>query len=360
MTATVSLWRPRWLSDACRWLNAGTSRSYAGPVMARTLSMDDVNLATSSSLFGDNSALPAETQTDFREPIFKLAWSSFTEGGAGAKGGTVLTVLGGLLPDDPKGLHCLHLPPYVAPSLLSGSNPTQLREGLRASVKPNYRTIVPSETPSEDFTLLTANPHLGQSSDPFAVFMLLSADSDLPRIAPHTERGFAAFEFPPAPLSDPKELTLPMEMHLVGSQTVLVADAVTFPSSAYRRLRPDEDVNDGAAAAETRRSFLPLTGGDAPSTTLSKLGQPAPTKRRHTPPIHHGVLTAHLDMSVRLWDCSSSIPELLDSFSARDALSDDQLGAYLEGRILIDKVAAAWETTELAFGLSTGEVLVYK
>ena len=328
--------------------------------MARTLSMDDVNLATSSSLFGDNSAVPAETQTDFREPIFKLAWSSFTESATGAKGSTVLTVLGGLLPDDPKGLHCLHLPPYVAPSLLSGSNASQLREGLRASVKPNYRTIIPSDTPPEDFTLLTANPHLGQSSDPFAVFMLLSADPDLPRIAPHTERGFAAFEFPPAPLSDPKDLTLPMEMHLVGSQTALVADAVTFPSSAYRRLRPDEDV-EGIAVGESRRaSLLPLTGGDSPSTTLSQLGQTAPAKRRHTPPIHHGILTAHLDMSIRLWDCSKSIPELLDTFSARDALSDDQLGAYLEGRILIEKVAAAWETTELAFGLSTGDVLVYK
>ena len=308
--------------------------------MARTIDMEDINLATSSSLFGEGASAPSAAQEVFREPIFKLAWSGFPE----AKAGTILSTLGGLLPEDTKGLHCLHLPAYAGPSLLSGGNMAQAREALRASVKPNYKTVIPTDTAPEDFLLLTSNPHYGQTNDAYAVFMLLSPDRELPDIGPHAERGFAAFEFPPAPLRNVKELGLPTEMQLVGSQSVLSASAVTLPSASYKRLLSES----------SDREHLELTGGDV---TFSRL----PTKSTHKKhPTHHAVLTAHLDMSVRIWDYTHSTPELLQTFSVRDTLTDDQLGAYLEGRVWVEKVSGAWDTTELAFGLSTGEVLLYK
>lgn len=312
----------------------------AGPIMARTVDMEDVNLATSSSLFGEGAQSPSAAQDVFREPIFKLAWSGFPE----AKAGTILSVLGGLMPEDTKGLHCLHLPAYNGPSLLGG-NAAQAREALRASVKPNYKTVIPTDTAPEDFLLLTANPHYGQTNDPVAVIMLLSPDNELPNIGPHAERGFAAYDFPPAPLRPVKELSLPTEMQLVGSQSVLLANAVTLPPASYKRL-----LSEGR---ETREP-LELTGGDV---TFSKLPIKTPHKRQT---VHHAVLTVHLDMSVRVWDYTHPFPEVLQTFSARDALSDDQLGAYLEGKVWIDKVSGAWDTTELAFGLSTGDVLLYK
>lgn len=312
----------------------------SGPLMARTIDMEDVNLATSSSLFGDNARSPSAAQDVFREPVFKLAWSGFPE----AKVGTIVTVLGGLLPEDTKGLHCLHLPAFSGPSLLSGSNSTQAREALRASVKPNYKTVIPTETAPEDFLLLSTNPHFGQTNDVSAVVMLLSPETELPQIGPHTQRGFAAYEFPPAPLREVKELALPLEMQLVGSQSVLQASAVTLPPASYKRLQVNRH----------DRKPIELTGGDV---TFSKL----PTKSKHQKQvIHHAVLTAHVDMSIRIWDYTHPFPELLQAFSARDALTDNQLGAYLEGKIWIDKISGAWDTTELAFGLSTGEILLYK
>ena len=309
--------------------------------MARTLDMEDVNLATSSSLFGEGATSPSAAQDMFREPVFKLAWTGFPE----AKAGTIVSVLGSLLPEDTKGLHCLHLPAYSGPPLLSGGNTGHAREALRASVKPNYKTVIPTDTAPEDFLLLTSNPHYGQTNDTFAVVMLLSPDSELPNIGPHTERGFAAYEFPPAPLRNVKELGLPTEMQLAGTQSVLSAAAITLPSMSYKRLQGD---------GHDKKEYIELTGGDV---TFSRL----PTKstyKKH--PAHHAVFTVHIDMSVRIWDYTHPIPELLQTFSARDALTDDQLAAYLEGKVWIDKVSGAWDTTELAFGLSTGEVLLYK
>ena len=325
--------------------------------MARTVSMENVNLATSSSLFGEDASAPGSDISDMRESIFKLAWSGFSEnptiierlsGGtypdehkAKTPSGTLLTVLGGLLPEDPKGLQVFHLPEFTPPSAILGTLPAQLRDAYTASVKIMYKSIISTDTAPEDFVLLTSDPFYGQSNDPFAIALLLSPDQELPKIAPHTERGFTAYDFPPVPFKSPIELELPVEMHLTGSQAVLHAEAVSLPGFAHKRLRGNQN-----------KTYLPLNGGSGLRTDFLRSGR--------TQPIHHAILSIHLDMSIRLWDYTTSESSLLDSFSAREALTDLQLGAYLEGRIWIDKVSAAWESTEISLGLSTGEVMVYR
>lgn len=330
------------------------------PVMARTLSMEDVNLATSSSLFADDpGASDSSSSGQIREPIFKMTWSAFSdnttlfdrfstprpaEGTSSpahkAPDGTILTVLGGLLPSDPKGLHTLHLPPYVAPSIISGSGTVQARDAFRTSVRPMYSNVLPTHTPPEDFLLFTPDPYYGHARDPYAVLLLTSPDRDLPKIAPHTERGFAAYPFPPVMGKELEELELPIDLHISGSQAVLHAEAYTITGLAHKRLVDDE-------AAKKR---LPLTGGSGELHNRSSKVHPT----------HHAAVTAHVDMSVKIWDYTKHVPSLLDAFVVREALDDDQLLAYLDGQVFIEMMSSAWESTEMAFALSTGDVYMYK
>lgn len=314
-----------------------------GPIMARTISKEDVNLATSSNLFGDDAQEPSDIPGAFREPIYKLAWCGFSDSQTIHRG-TILLILGGLMPNDVKGLHCLHLPVFSPPSIINASNPKQLQDAYKASIRPNYTSVLPTDTAPEDFILVTSNPYYAQTFDPYSVLIMLSHDADLPPIAPHTQRGFVAYPFPPTMGMDPRPLQLPLDLSLTGSQSAVWAEAITLPGATHIRLQGENNPKDR----------LPLTGGEAkivikPTTTHSR-GQDK----------HHAVLTVSLDMTVRIWDYTKSLPKLLNSYSARDGLSDDQLMDYIDGKMRIDLVSAAWETSEMAFGLSTGDVLLYK
>ncbi|KAK9900591.1 hypothetical protein P389DRAFT_192855 [Cystobasidium minutum MCA 4210] len=314
------------------------------PVMARTISKEDVNLATSSNLFGDDGPTPSDIPGTFREPIYKLAWCGFSDA-QGSHKGTILVVQGGTMPSDTKGLHCLHLPAFVAPSIINASNPKLLLEAYKASVRPNYTSILPTDTPPEDFVLLTSNPYYGQTFDPYSVLIMLSHDPELPEIAPHTQRGFVAFPFPPSMGMDPLALHLPLDLSLTGSKSAVWAEATTLPGSTCRRLYGDHAPADR----------LPLTGGEAKLVVAAQLAAHHKTQEKH-----HAVLTVSLDMTVDIWDYTNLMPKLLNSFSARDGLSDDQLMQYIDGQMLVTHASAAWDTTEMAFGLSTGDVLFYK
>lgn len=310
--------------------------------MARTIFKEDVDLATSSSLFGEDGQEPSDIPGAFREPIYKLAWCGFSDTHPSHKG-TILLVLGGLMPNDTKGLHCLHLPTFSPPSIINSSNPKQLRDAYKASIRPNYTSVLPTDTTPEDFVLLTSNPYYSQTHDPYSVLVMLSHDADLPAIAPHTQRGFVAYPFPPSMGVDPVPQHLPMDLHLTGSQAAVWTEAITLSGATRMRLRHE-------ATPEER---LPLNGGEA--KLIIKPSGPSRTQEKH-----HAVFTVSQDMMARIWDYTKTVPRLLNQFSARDGLSDEQLMMYIDGRMLVERVSAAWHTTEMAFGLSTGDVLFYK
>lgn len=311
--------------------------------MARTISKEDVNLATSSNLFGDDASAPSDIPGAFREPIYKLAWCGIGDSQSSSHKGTILVVLGGLMPDDPKGLHCLHLPAFLAPSIINASNPKLLQDAYKASIRPNYTSIIPTDTAPEDFVLLTHNPYYGQTYDPHSVLIMLSHDPELPEIGPHTQRGFVAFPFPPSIGADPTPLQLPIDLSLTGSQSSVWAEATTLSGATCMRLHGEQ------RPAER----LPLTGGEA-KLVITPIGHHKIQDK------HHAVFTVSLDMTVQIWDYTKLMPKLLNTYSARDGLSDDQLMQYIEGQMLVEHVSAAWDTTEMAFGLSTGDVLFYK
>lgn len=311
--------------------------------MARTISKEDVNLATASSLFGDDAQAPSDVPGAFREPIYKLAWCGFSDTQPSSHRGTILLVLGGLMPNDTKGLHCLHLPTFSPPSIINSSNPKILRDAYKASIRPNYTSVMPTDTFPEDFVLLTSNPHYGQTHDAYSVLIMLSHDTELPPLAPHTQRGFVAFPFPPSMGIDPKPQHLPMDLQLTGSQAVVWAEAMTLSGATRMRLQSETNIEDK----------LPLNGGEA--KLVIKASGPTRTQEKY-----HSVLTVSQDMTVRIWDYTKAVPKLLNQFSARDGLSDEQLLAYIDGQMLIERVSTAWDTTEMAFGLSTGDVLFYK
>lgn len=311
--------------------------------MARTINKEDVNLATASSLFGDDAQAPSDVPGAFREPIYKLAWCGFSDTQNSSHKGTILLVLGGLMPNDTKGLHCLHFPTFQAPSIINSSNLKVLQDAYKASIRPNYTSVIPTDTFPEDFVLLTSNPHYGQTYDPHSVLIMLSHDTELPPIAPHTQRGFVAFPFPSHMGADPTPQHLPMDLHLTGSQAAVWAEAITLSGATRMRLTGEANIDEK----------FPLNGGEA--KLVIKPSGPSRTQEKH-----HAVLTVSQDMTVRIWDYTKAVPKLLNQYSARDGLSDEQLMAYIEGQMLVERVSAAWDTTEMAFGLSTGDVLFYK
>ena len=179
----------------------------------RTIERADVNRATEEDLFGWSAqGEPGQRQPANREPVFKLAWSGYPtetyyDKWAGStpaspasvssfaspspststfssrtmpderthpNGGTTLTIMGGLLPSDPPGIHLWEFPPYVTPpgatTSATGNLPAPIRQALKDSIKPQQHNLYPTASPPEDFILLPRNsPHSGMAFDPTAI-----------------------------------------------------------------------------------------------------------------------------------------------------------------------------------------------
>lgn len=413
---TCLAWRPDGLLFAAGHEDGTISFAASdddNPVLIRTLERADVNKATEEDLFGWSApGQGGQRQPARREPIFRLAWSGFPQetylakmaqsamSGASTStiptspslneektdlhGGTILTVLGGLRPADPIGVHLLELPPYVAPPAATGRTgnmPPALREALRASVTPTAHHLYPTAAPPEDFLLLPrSNPHYGGAYDPTAIVITSGRDESCPVLpSPHSALNVEAFTFPPASNRRPRPLHLPSGLSFSGGATCSSAIVTHVASSAYRQLHHHFDLHDEAAEA------LPLTGGRA-------FPRPRPT-RRGPPPTSADqqsrlLLTAHVDLSVRFSDVSTSVlwgvkpdpeaePFVQQDFprplphltvDVRSALRDPRSRNLAAAHLLrerpweleIDQVSLAGETLELAITLSTGDILVYR
>ena len=134
-----------------------------------------------------------------REPIFKLAWSGFSNSSDPRGGDTALTVLGGSTIDSSPGITVQLLPPLQppappAPTSPKGNVPTlhlQTRAAMCASLAVKDTYSYSTAGPVQDFLLFPrASPHFSGSFDPTAVLVI--SDSDVPEA-----RISEAFTFPP-------------------------------------------------------------------------------------------------------------------------------------------------------------------
>ncbi|PWN49168.1 hypothetical protein IE53DRAFT_369993 [Violaceomyces palustris] len=339
------------------------------PLMVRTLERVDV----------DRPSVEPDSQAPSlpKEPIFKLAWSGFPEktwidmaseaaaqGAAtwqqhqqhphaderqgkpsenqGATKGTILTVLGGVVPGrDPPGVACLHLPPFAAPMAIWNSSAAdhanRLRHSLRQSLEASWMTTYQTDSTVEDFLLLPkGSPHYSGNYDPYAIVMLLAADPRLPTLPPPAaSRGLAAFAFPPrfgspSTLSGdksllaesllPKQLSLPLALTFTGSGAILGAKLENLTPHAYRKLVGRNDVtgqllNKHAeilasthldTSLDDRIENLKLRGGKA-SPMISGEGAEGIEEISQASKFRI-LITWHLDGSIRFHDAS---PHLL-------------------------------------------------
>ncbi|KAF8323837.1 WD40 repeat-like protein [Clavulina sp. PMI_390] len=258
---------------------------------------------------------PTASPNAEREPIFKLAWSAFpsleeckalldqatstqAEGVslprlAGSTldysgGETVLTLLGGLLLDEPAGARTLQIAPLHLPSL----DPTKTEaETYIAELSTKFTIIgfdwIPASYPVDDFVLLPrSSPHYAGAFDPISILQSFKWGS-----GNSARSAVDALEFPP-PLSatpmqqkaynhgdpiKPLEIPLPQVnpntltqfrvpgIFSSGNDTVLGVQLRNIPKRPFARLLR-EWVEAGAAedaegALPSRR--IPLRAGEA-------------------------------------------------------------------------------------------------
>ncbi|KAI5475669.1 WD40 containing SNARE-dependent exocytosis protein [Pseudohyphozyma bogoriensis] len=412
---TCLAWRPDGLMFACGHEDGCISFASSQdefPITIRTIERGDVHKATEQDLFGWSAQGDVgQRKPSQREPIFRLAWSGFPAetyyekafGGwtttpaspsspsgevpptpdsaspddiVHRRGGTVLTILGGLLPNDPTGVHLLDFPPYVAPSGATHSNTgniaSAVRDALKESVAPLQHNLYPTASPPEDFLLLPRqSPHAGNAWDPTSIIITTGVDPSLPVLAaPHSGRGVEAWSFPPTASRLPQALQLPSALGWSGRATCSGAEVFTLPTLSYRRIYHQFET------PEVMDQPLPLKGGRA--TFLARPSRPA-KPANIVPRI---LVTLHVDLTVRFHDVSTNLLETADESGAllkefpvpldhltldlRVLLSDGTASGLEASRLLkerpweleLEKVSLATETLELAVTLSTGEVIV--
>lgn len=387
----------------------------------RTIERASVNKTTEEDLFGWQRQGDGQKKLSGREPVFKLTWSGFPEetmlsraaaawngpGGsaptsptptsptfspspsssaAPAPGATILTILGGLLPSDPSGLHLLEFPAYVAPALAptttsKGNIPAPTRDALKASLTPISHHLYPTATPPEDFLLLPRNsPYYSNSYDPTALLITTGTNPRFPVLpSAQASRGIEAWSFPPSLSHAPISLRLPVSLSWAGAGTCTSIECINVPTLSYRRMIHQFDMEDEMA------DRLPLRGGKAWPETR-------PFRQGLTPPVDNMprvLVSSHVDLTVRFWDLSSHLllapkaapgSTLLDGklskeyprplrhldFSVGDVLKDQRSSGLEAARLWrerpweleIETVSLAEETMELAVMLSTGDVII--
>lgn len=388
------------------------------PVMIRTLERADVNKTTEADLFGwTGEGQAGQRQPANREPVFRLAWSGFPQeswflssigknplGGGGGPaspalpaspslgdektdlhGGTMLTIMGGVLPSDPVGIHVLEFAAYVAPPAATGkpgSIPLAMREALRDSIVPVAHHLYPTSAPPEDFLLLPReSPHYGLAHDPLAIIITSGRDPRCPVLsAAHAANNIEAFSFPPSNIRAPRPLVLPAALSFSGHDTCSAAQVVTTSSLSYRHLLHQFDVS------EETGERLPLRGGHAFPVPRATRRGPPPTLSDQPPRL---LVTSHVDLTVRFWDVSTPLlwgrkpaeegaqPRIEQEFprplrhldvDLKAALSDPRAGDLASARLCrerpweldIDKVSFGEENLEVAISLSTGDLLVWR
>jgi hypothetical protein len=298
-----------------------------------------------------------------------------------------LTVLGGLLPSDPVGVHLLELPPYSPPPATSGAGkPGSIslpkREALRSSISPVAHHLYPTSSPPEDFLLLPrSSPHYGLAYDPSSILITSGRDPRYAVLAaPHASNNIDAFTFPPTTIRPPHPLSLPSALSFAGKETCSAATLVNVGGVAFRQLLHQFDISDESGER------LPLKGGTAfPQPRPNRVRGPVPSSSDQHPRL---LLTTHTDLVVRFWDVSNQVlwgkkenevseakitqefPRPLGHLDAdvKAALKDPRAGDLAAARLFrerpweleLDQVKYAEENGEVTVTLSTGDIIVFR
>ncbi|KAJ7040330.1 WD40 containing snare-dependent exocytosis protein [Mycena alexandri] len=163
------------------------------PIFVRTLDEINVHLVDVDELEKTRDAPPPE-----REPIYKLAWSSFPNSSDPRGGQTALTILGGLVmaPGEATGLNVQWLPafnpsepPNPAAATQTGLHPF-MRSAMQVSLLPISDFFYYTPGIAQDFFLVPrSSPHFSGHYDPSAILISVESVGDA--------RVIEAHQFPP-------------------------------------------------------------------------------------------------------------------------------------------------------------------
>lgn len=317
------------------------------PILVRTMEREDALVfdwgETESKVDQEPSNSRLTPEESIREPIFRIAWSSFPsesnlsnlaknpifsvdnldsgDQARSSKDGTLLTVLGGLMSGDPVGVHVFHFPAYHSTNTTKEITP-ELRESLRASISPSGHSIyLTSETP-EDFLLIPrSNPYFDGSHDPISIIINCTANVDLPpRLStgvPPTDqsgvdskplvsdRSLRAFTFPPSLQHEPREFQLPGAFDWIGSNTVIACEVFELPETAYRKLLEPTPSSD---LSRNDIGRLPLNGGQASiSPAFRSDHTPSSELITEFQQKFRIMVTVHMNKKIRFWNFSMGL-----------------------------------------------------
>ncbi|KAI9799011.1 MAG: hypothetical protein M1825_004907 [Sarcosagium campestre] len=277
-------------------------------IMARTI--QDTNVQLPSAAVGLNSNTRGNITV--KEPIFKISWCAKEN-----PDDTGILVAGGASTTLPtKGLTFLELgptPAYATSSwqILSAHFENPKRQGVLPT---------PPQADVVDFCLIPrASPHFAGASDPVAVLALLSSGEV-------------------ATLSFPSGFPISPSNHLHVSLSFVHPFINNLELTGVERMR-------WLGMTEKRQIGPPLLRGGAKGTH--------PMKRFESRNI---IQTAHADGSIRLWDAGHG-----DEIENGKVIQVDIARAL--GRVdgvEVSKTSMAGVTGELAVGLVTGEVAVFR
>lgn len=373
------------------------------PITIRTLEREDVHKTTEADLFGwSPQGEIGDRKPAGRESIFKLAWSSFPEesyldmarngwngststaSGSGNKIaaiGTVLTIMGGTLDQDPTGIHLLEFPTYLPPTSHPITSHSSLsapqRQALKDSITPISHNFYPTSSPPEDFLLLPReSPHYSLSHDPTSIIITTGSNSSLPVLVnKNADRSIEAWSFPITSSINTSALNLPGRLNWNGNSSCTNIEIFNVSRLSYQRLNGQN--------IEGVEESINLKGGKA----NSKMRPTASGKKSRGESNEARIMiSSHVDLTIRFHDVSDHLllrenenglqeeyPKPLNhlTFNIKDLLRKMEIqgGPLLEAnRILrersweleIDKFSWASESLELAVLLSTGDVIVAK
>ncbi|KAK7695037.1 hypothetical protein QCA50_002225 [Cerrena zonata] len=381
------------------------------PLIVRTLDEVDVHVVDAAKLDEVMSSPDKSTPMD-REPIFKLAWSGYSNSTDPRGGDTTLTILGGTNANESPGVTVILFPafnPTEVPNSLETQHtlPPQVRRAMKQSLDPKDAHIYYTKGIIQDFFLLPKeSPHFSGTFDPTAIILVYDSARDA--------RATEAYQFPPPSFVSPSPP--PAETNPVEADTQ--ADPVTDNAASSGENEDKDPLADELADTllsmvltddDPKQLQLPtsLWSGVAGGTlyTLDKhafesLMNQDETNNVHGFPLRGGVawvedteqqmklmkvqpnrvlITYHRDLIVRFQDLtakllvSSETSPLTSSFpnpiphlaiDLTPVLSEPAIATRTSPRFFdearIQYVQLATECLECGIVLQTGEVVIYR
>lgn len=277
-------------------------------VLARTIQASNVDMPVASpQIAGSTRGTLA-----IKEPLFRMSWCSKAN-----PDDTGILIAGGLSSNEPnKGLTFLDLGP--TPNYTTSS--WQILSQSFEQPKAKHTLHTPPNTAIVEYCLIPRrSPHFAGSNDPIAVIVLLASGE------------MVTLSFPsghPIPPTNQLHVSLTYVHPFINRMDMAFVDRTRWLGMVENRSHGPPLLKGGA---ETKRSLMKFANRNV-------------------------IQTAHADGTIRVWDAGHG-----DEIENEDVLQVDvarALGRYRDIDIIMMSMAGA--TGELAVGLRTGEVAIFR